>query len=230
MIRLHLVVEGMTEVRFVNRLLAAYLGESNVFADARAVETSRKGGKIFWGGGKDYELYKNDLDRWMKEDNHPEVYFSTMIDLYALPHDFPHYEEAQKITNPFRKIRDLETAFREDISHPRFIPYLQLHEFEALLLPEPNRFIEVFPTHQNEINRIIKICSLGESPELINDDPEGAPSKRIIKELPDYQGQKASAGPQIALAIGLPFIRGKCAHFNEWLTKLENLDRASGGG
>jgi hypothetical protein len=58
---------------------------------------------------------------------------------------------------------------------------------------------------------------------LINDGEETAPSKRIGKEIPDYLGAKPTAGPIIAGKIGLETMRMKCPHFNEWLTKLENL-------
>jgi hypothetical protein len=61
------------------------------------------------------------------------------------------------------------------------------------------------------------------NPELIDDGEQTAPSKRIIAQLPDYEDRKPAAGPVIAEAIGLEAIRSKCRHFNEWLTKLEQL-------
>ena len=61
------------------------------------------------------------------------------------------------------------------------------------------------------------------NPELINDGPETAPSKRILKEIPEYD--KASAGVSVTSKIGLPQLRNRCRHFNEWLGQLENLGK-----
>lgn len=61
------------------------------------------------------------------------------------------------------------------------------------------------------------------SPELVNDGIDTAPSKRIIREIPEYASIKASAGPIVAEKIGLDNLRLKCRHFGEWLTKLEAL-------
>jgi len=72
----------------------------------------------------------------------------------------------------------------------------------------------------------VQLCEKYDTPEKINDGNETAPSKRIIKEFPEYAPAKATAGPIIANSIGLPTIRKKCPHFNEWLTKLEQLNIA----
>jgi hypothetical protein len=60
-----------------------------------------------------------------------------------------------------------------------------------------------------------------QNPKLINDGRETAPSKRILKEIPEYD--KATAGPIIAEKRGLPALRAKCRHFHEWLSRLEKL-------
>jgi hypothetical protein len=65
-----------------------------------------------------------------------------------------------------------------------------------------------------------------ESPEYIDDGEDTAPSKRIIKEIPEYEGMKASAGPLVAEKIGLTNIRKKCNHFNQWLLKIEALGKS----
>ena len=77
-----------------------------------------------------------------------------------------------------------------------------------------------------EIARLKAIADDHTSPELINDGEQTAPSKRIIDALPDYEYAKAIVGPQVAELIGLDVIRGKCAHFSAWLSRLEQL----GGG
>lgn len=223
MIRLHMVVEGQTEEEFVNSILAIHLGVFNISTDARQMETSRRRARIYRGGLVGYAHAKRDLTLWMREDQRPDAFFTTMFDLYALPEDFPAFHDARKLSDPYLRVARLEEAFAKDLAHQRFVPYLQLFEFEALILSDPAKFESRFIEHVNKIQELVTICSQFDSPELIDDGDETAPSKRIIKEVPAYEGTKASAGPLIAAKIGLPTIRQKCPHFNTWLTKLENL-------
>lgn len=58
-------------------------------------------------------------------------------------------------------------------------------------------------------------------PENINDNPQTAPSKRILNALPEYD--KVIHGTSIATEIGLSTIRQSCPHFDAWLVKLEQL-------
>jgi hypothetical protein len=225
MIRLNMIVEGQTEERFVNDVLQGHLASYEIYVAVRCVETSRdkKRHKIYRGGMIDYRKAKNDIIRWMKEDQKPEAWFTTMFDLYALPDDFPGYAEARKASTPQLRIDSLEAALKNDINHPRFIPYLQLHEFEAFLLADPFKFDWIFIEHSEAIKRLATLTASFASPEDINDDPTNAPSKRIIHEVPEYEFQKASAGPIIASKIGLQVLRQKCPHFDCWITRLENL-------
>ena len=132
-VRLHLIVEGQTEKRFVDDLLAPHLVDRQVYADARCVLTSRDGAHWRRGGLSDYVKPKKDVRLWMKQERkQSDVFFSTMFDLYALPAEFPGYNEAQKCSDPYEKVGTLEGALGTDIGSPRFIPYLQLHEFEAM--------------------------------------------------------------------------------------------------
>ncbi len=55
-------------------------------------------------------------------------------------------------------------------------------------------------------------------PELINNSPETAPSKRLIAAIPDYN--KVVVGICVAMDIGLEKIREKCPLFNEWVERL----------
>lgn len=147
MVRLHMVVEGQTEEAFINTMLVEHLALYNVFADVRCVQTSRRRGRIFRGGLLDYARAKKDLELWIKEDRNPDAYFTTMFDLYALPQDFPSYDEAKKYTSAYQRVALLEQAFSRDIGSYRFVPYIQLHEFEALILVDPAKFDCEFIKH-----------------------------------------------------------------------------------
>lgn len=80
----------------------------------------------------------------------------------------------------------------------------------------------MYPDSQNGINKLKKELG-GINPEEINESPQTAPSKRIIKYLPDYAGQKAQVGPLVAEDIGMAALRNSCPHFHEWITKLEEI-------
>lgn len=120
-------------------------------------------------------------------------------------------------------MRALEAALGHDISDWRFIPYIQLHEFEALILTDPRQLASQFDNCDEGIARLETMVSRFTSPEHVNDNTDTAPSKRIIREIPEYQGRKASAGPIVAAKIGLSTLRSQCAHFAQWLDKLESL-------
>jgi len=235
MIRLHVIAEGQTEEEFINSVLGPHLCTFEIYANARCVETSRKRRiysgrdltKINRGGLLQYEKAKNDLLRWMREDQKCDSFFTTMLDLYAIPCDFPGFADAAKKTNPYERVSIIEEAFEANIQtirdDPRFIPYIQLHEFEALLLSDPGKFKFRFSGCEQAIQKLVELSDQFDSPELINDGNETAPSKRIIELIPEYKGVKASAGPLIAKYIGLPKILEKCTHFSEWVEKLKAL-------
>ena len=222
-VRLHFIVEGQTEARFVNQVLAPHLAELSIVADARRVQTSHKGGVKYSGGVSNYEQPKQDILRWMRGDRGADARFTTMFDLYGLPSEFPGYSTAALIADPYEKVKAIEDALKADIHDWRFIPYIQLHEFEALILSDPARLIAQFQDNEDGIRRLVDLADRFKSPEHIDEGPNSAPSKRIIREIPEYARRKASAGPIVATNIGLPTLRQKCAHFAEWLIKLERL-------
>ena len=224
MIRLNCVAEGQTELRFFNQTLRPHLAEKGVMASARCVTTARKRHRVYRGGIVPYRAFKNDVVRWLKEDQNADARFTTMIDLHRLPDDFPGYDDAAKQTDPYERVCVLEQRIQEDIGDRRLVPYVQLYEFEALLFSQPEELARVFVGHDRAIAELSKQASQFASPEHIDDGEKTAPSRRIIRLIPAYQHQKASAGPIIAAAIGLAVIRNKCSHFNEWVQRLETLD------
>ena len=223
--RLHFIVEGQTEEAFINRVLVPYLTSHEVWGNVRCVMTSKKRKVVYRGGVISYTMVKNDITLWMKEDQNSDVAFTTMFDLYALPSDFPCYDEARKINDVYKRVEMLEQAISKDIQHPRFIPYIQLHEFEALIFADPQKLDWEFFSHDRAIKSLINMTASVHSPELIDDGNSTAPSKRIIQEIPEYEGMKVSAGPLVVEKIGLRTLRQKCPHFAQWLEKLESFNQ-----
>ena len=222
MIRLHITTEGQTEQAFVEKVLAPHLGLCGVHVKARSVLTSRdkRAGKEYRGGLFSYDKAKRDIQTWIKEDDHTECRFSTMFDLYALPNDFPGFANAQTASDPYERVKRLEESMARDINNRRFISYIQLHEFEALILTDPGKLALEYLEHDTPINNLIAMVS-GQNPELINDGETTAPSKRILKEIPEYN--KVTAGVAVAGEIGIKMLRQQCKHFDDWVTQLEQL-------
>jgi hypothetical protein len=219
-IRLHITAEGQTEQAFVKNVISPHLAAFNIFTDARSVLTSKdkKAHKEYRGGLIHYQKARADIVSWLKEDQHSECRFTTMFDLYALPDDFPGYAEAAKLNDPYARVLTIENAFTQDIDDRRFIPYIQLHEFEALILADPQQLDWEYLEHDKPIHNLVEMVG-AQNPELINDGNETAPSRRILKEIPEYD--KVTAGVSVAQKIGIGALRLKCSHFSEWLTKLE---------
>ncbi len=221
-VRLNITAEGQTELKFVKKTLSVHLGNFFVSTDVRPVRTSKDKLKTYRGGLLSYQKAKFDILTWLKEDNNKDARFTTMFDLYALPENFPGYYQAIKITDIYEKVNFIEEQFKLDIDDYRFIPYIQLHEFEALVLANPKNLLFEYFEHEKAINELEKMLSeFGDNPEKINDKRETAPSKRLIKLIPEYN--KVNVGADIAGMNGIDFLKKKCKHFNEWMFKLENI-------
>jgi len=222
-VRLHVIVEGQTEEEFVKRVLAPHLGLVGVFTDVRCVMTSRRGAYWRRGGLLDYRRAETDIRLWMKGDQGADAWFSTMFDLYALPVDFPEFVQIGKGTSPNDRARRLETAFASRVGHPRFVPYIQVHEFEALIFADARKLEGEFLERKAGVRKLVQLADEVGNPEMIDDGEQTAPSKRIIRQIPEYEGRKASAGPLVVERIGLDVLRQRCQHFAEWLGRLERL-------
>ena len=122
----------------------------------------------------------------------------------------------------------MEEALSADINgkfnDARFVPYIQLHEFEAFILADPKQLDWEFLEHDRPIQRLIDMVAReGGNPELIDDGENTAPSKRIIREIAEYAGNKAISGPLVAGKIGMPTLCERCPHFAKWIEKLATL-------
>lgn len=187
-------------------------------------ESGRKNQKRYRGGVKKYAPFKRGLLSLLKQHDRPGVIVSTMIDLYALPKDFPGWSEAEKLRiDPSNLIVKLEQELAADINpdSTRFIPYIQLYEYEALIFVVPSKMELFYPEHRNQLAELQKIADANPNPELIDDGQHTAPSKRIIAHLPDYEDAKPVVGPQVVERIGLTALRTRCPHFDQWVKSLQ---------
>jgi hypothetical protein len=229
MTRLYIFAEGQTEQTYGDTVLKQHLAAFGVYVQGPIlIAHARKKGVTHRGGGRRYLPMKNDICRFLQQEKGRDVYFTTMIDLYALPVDFPGMSEAEQLRHlPYDRVSKLEERFAADIDDPwgrptRFIPHIQLHEFEAILLCRPAAFSSFFGDCLQQIERL-EANIRGKPPEVIDDGEHTAPSKRILEQFPDYGGAKSVAGPRIAEEIGIKSVQNRCPHFGAWLKRLESL-------
>ena len=216
--RVLISVEGQTEETFVREVMTPYLWEYSVDPTPVLVSTKVvKSGHKFRGGLVSYSQAKREILHLMGDTG--AVAVTTMYDLYGLPQDFPGYAVIPR-GDCYTKVTHLERTFGQDIDHRRFRPYLQLHEFEALMFVDPPRTAAQFPAI-DRLDALRDIKAAFNSPEEIDDNPNTAPSKRLLELFPGYQ--KALHGPLATIEVGLRQIREECPHFNQWLEWLEGL-------
>jgi hypothetical protein len=225
---LGIIVEGQTEQAFVRDVLAPHLGAFGVGAWARLPgRVHRHGGVPAW------EVVRGDILRTLREKQ--GRYGTMMFDFYGMPTDWPGRCGAS--ARPARERGEfVEAALLEDVvrhagpdfNRTLFVPYVQMHEFEALLFSNVNVLCATLSPLRRRgkddlSSALDRVLAEAGEPEAINDRPQYAPSKRILTEVPGYR--KVLYGPLVATRIGIEAIRGMCLHFNFWLERLESLGR-----
>jgi len=220
--RVLVLVEGDTEISFVDYVLRPEFEAKGIFLTSALFRKKHK-------GSFGYQNCQKRILNTIKQDS--SVYVTTFVDYYNLPQNWPGRTESQTCQNYKDKAQRVEQALSEDIvaqigdswNPARFIPYVQMHEFEALLFSDTSKLAERAKKPEKisvELERILQSFSC---PEEINDNYDTCPSRRIEQHIEDYV--KTVDGIMVARAIGLEKMRQECPHFNEWITKLEGVGK-----
>jgi hypothetical protein len=212
LVSLTVLCEGPTEVNFVTQVLKPHLSSVDVFAKPTSL-----------GGGLTWEKVKTELNLALRQRRDHE-WATTMFDLYKMMRvpDCPNLGTSHGRAKAIK----LEAAMAHGLPSPNFVPYVQVHEFEALVYVDLTKLADAFPDGEaTEAIPALQNETQGLQPEDINEQEETAPSKRLIREIAAYKSRKTTAGPQVAEHIGLPTLRAACPHFNDWVSKLEVLSR-----
>lgn len=216
--RINIICEGPTEKEFCSRILSPHFIPKDVHLYATLIAKSN-GGIVKWNS------LKKQIESQLKQD--PTTYVSLLIDYYGITekHGFPGWAESLTKVNKNERIAFLEQKMQESIDEKlrhRFLPYIQLHEFEGLLFNNIAVFRQQFTTEELVgINELQTTLDNFPNPELINNTPENAPSYRLKRTIKGYS--KVTNGNMLAEAIGLANIRSKCPRFNAWLNKIESI-------
>jgi hypothetical protein len=220
MIQVHVICEGPTEEMFVTNVLEPHFTTKGI--DLWAVNI---GGNVTF-----YRLFKPIRIRL---NSYPQAYCTTFFDFYGSAGEFPGKSEAVKQAHSKERHDCVVAALKEKVCEhlgkqgkqavDRFIPYVQMHEFEALLFSKPDILASELGLPSS--TDVQQIAGQFATPEDINDSVKTAPSKRLKGLCMDNRKryEKVLLGKNAALAIGLPTIRSKCPLFNDWLHRLESL-------
>lgn len=213
--RVYIVVEGQTEQEFVNSLLAPYLGSVGIPVVTPILIRTSKSGR---GGFVNYSHLENTVNGLLKTSAKADFIVTTFVDFFRIPHTMPNFKASMAKPTKIDQVESLEHALSMAVNDRRFIPYIQLHEFEALLFSNNKGFEYYFDSKLAEATQ--PIVSDYDNPEEINTTPHGAPSKRILSIHEDYD--KVTEGNLIALEVGINAILSRCPRFKAWAENLIN--------
>ncbi|EGR3302283.1 DUF4276 domain-containing protein [Vibrio parahaemolyticus] len=216
----HVICEGQTEESFVNELLVEPFAHKGIYLKPALI--GRPGHK---GGNFKFERLAPDVEKRLLADKN--CYCTTFFDFYGLPESFPGKNAVNATASAQDKAIALQDALNEKLVEKigedamrRFIPYVQMYEFEGLLFSDPQKMAEGMD-RSDLVQAFTEIAGAFDTPEQINNSPQTAPSKRIESLVLGYE--KPLLGTLAALEVGLDKMREQCPLFDAWLKRIEAL-------
>ena len=213
------IVEGKTEQNFIEKLLCPYLAEKGIYI--HATQVTKPGAK---GGDVRFSRVKRDILLHLKQRN--DTFVTTFVDYYGLkewpgldriPYGSTFTEVADLLQDA--ALEEIREAVPEQNAARRFLPFIAMHEFEALLFSDSTILAAALDVPEDDIVGVLRTCG---SPEAINNGPRTAPSKRL-DHWAGGKFAKTTTGIAIASRIGISRMCEHCPLFARWLHLLENL-------
>ena len=213
--KLIFICEGQTEEMFCDRILKPHFALKGIDIEYPLILHSG-GGIVPW------RYLKNQIELHHRADN--AAFVTTLIDYYGMKPTFnyPGWVAAHLAPDKTTTMNLLEAGMQADLppaASAQFIPYIQLHEFEALVLSDVTAFGNHYEVGEYDAAQIAMLCAL--DPETVNDGPTTAPSKRLENAIPGYN--KVDDGFELTNLAGLTIIRNRCPRFNAWIAQLEGI-------
>lgn len=214
--RLVIIAEGETEESFVNNILCPFFCSKGIYNSIQCFKT-----KHSHGGMSKYSYIKKDILNIIYEKN---VVVSMMIDFYRLPSDFPGFNDLKVTQTHQEQANLLETRIKKDLEDSQnqlfdnFIPYIQLHEFEALVFASISGIDSLFERSEMDYNGLMNVIQQYPNPEDINNHPDTAPSVRLKKLISGYN--KVLHGIDIINTVGMDELLEKCPRFKTWIESM----------
>jgi len=216
--RLHLLVEGQTEEIVVNNVLEPYLRDRGWTVSMSIVATKRPAsGPHHRGGVSSWAKLEQEIRLLLR--NRDLQVLTTLFDFYAFPVDSPGME-TRPASDPYQRVAHVEHAMSEAIADPRFVPHLILHELETWVFAAAEQLGWLLPD-PGLVRRLQADVRDAGGPELVNDHPSTAPSKRLASYCATYS--KTNDGPLAIADLGIESLRSQCPHFDKWIDLLESF-------
>lgn len=219
--RIYVIVEGPSEREFVSRILAPHFGKEGLAISA--IPMLKSGGGM---GFSNLEHFKNNVEPLLYQHDQPII--TTMVDLYRFPVQSGDREEETELkkhsSNPDidERLSGLENILSAAVQkikpYPNFIPYIQKHEFEALLFSNT----EVFFENSGIKKAVESVLEEIPNPEDINSTEEGHPANRLKKIFKVHRNKYVKGADAVVFAelAGIEVILEKCPRFQLWIETL----------
>ncbi len=216
--RLVVIAEGETEESFVNNILIPYFNSLGIYNSIQCFKTKHSN-----GGLSKYSYIRKDIIQTIYE---ADVVVTTMLDFYRLPSGFPGSHQFDAAISHGQQVEAIENQIKIDIERVQerqfdnFIPYIQLHEFEALIFSSIAGIDALFERSEIDYQGLQDVIDNYPNPEDINNGPNTAPSVRLQRLIPGYD--KVIYGVEIIKEIGIDTVLSKCPRFSKWIKKLKD--------
>lgn len=223
-VTLFAIVEGQSESGFFRPLLTEHLAIRGIDLHVPVIgKGGARGGLL-----RSFAQICDEIHDFLADRRKPWV--TTFFDYYGLPTgkrlgwDFVPEEKAKGgVSAVEARLHDGVRAVAGHLAE-RFIPYIQMHELEALYFAEPPTLAEVLERPQLAEVFAAMVVEAGGC-EQINDSPTTAPSKRLQTTCPHYTKGRSSAAhaPRLGNKLSLATVRSQCPRFDAWLTAIEGI-------
>ncbi|MEZ4773017.1 MAG: DUF4276 family protein [Bacteroidia bacterium] len=223
--RIYVIVEGLSEMEFVKRVMEPYFTAKRIIISGIPMKKSGGG-----SGFSNLDHFKNNVTPLLFESDQPVI--TTMIDLYKFPvqsgnpHEerlLKHYDKVSNINEKLAGLEKVLSAVVDKIKpYPEFLPYIQKHEFEALLFSDPDVFNIEDP---NIVSDIAAILIDNPNPEDINTTFDGHPARRLETIFAKHKKKyvKGADAVDFAEIAGIEKIMEKCPRFKTWILDLVSM-------
>lgn len=218
---LYFIVEGETELEFVEQILIPYFYKQGISSHLQALIITMSGGGH---GFNNIEHFLNTIKPVINYSGQPII--TSLVDFFRLDSErkLPGYSGCLTLNLADDKIDYLQQKLLEAVQtvypYRFFIPYIQKHEMETLLFSNP---VDGFSLEDERImNAVLAITNQYNNIEDINSTVAGAPSNRL-KAIYKTYGQnyvKTVDGIDIAELTGIDTIIQKCPRFKIWIENL----------
>lgn len=210
MIRLAITVEGLTEESFVRVALTDHLRSYGI--ESTPVLIGRAQGR--GPGGGDVHVARLVRDLLVLARSFDAV--TSLVDYYG----FRRKGDATVAELEGRIVEEVRRS-RGPRRRGRIIPYVQRHEFEALLFSDVDHLAAAVGVSDRVLQALREVRAAFPTPEDIDDGVRTAPSKRIRSLMPNYD--KIGHSEESVRRMGLAAIRAECPRFDAWVHRLEAL-------